>query len=145
MDTVNQDLVNCLLEAGHVPVIATVAPPTNGSGDDACHFYNINADHGAGPLAKAFATDALLFLTNVPGVLDADGSLIRQLTPGRCEELKAAGVIHSGMIPKVDAALMALAAHPQGKIVIAAAGVLQALENGVGTDFCNELANTGNA
>ena len=147
VDTVNPHLLNCLLEADHVPVIATVAPPTNGSGNDARHFYNINADHGAGPLAKAFAADALLFLTDVPGVLDADGSLIEQLTPNRCEELKATGVIHGGMIPKVDAALMALAALPQGKIVIAPtegdAVVLRALEDSVGTLFCDEVADTG--
>ncbi len=131
--------INCLLESDTVPVLATVAPLARGAEGDRTHFYNINADHGAGPLAHAFSADAVVFLTNVPGVLDADGQRIDNLTPEGCAALRASGVIHGGMIPKVDAALMALAAHPKANIVIAPAAGSDAIRNAllpdVGTTF----------
>jgi acetylglutamate kinase len=132
-------LVECLLEQDLVPVIATVAPLHPDLPGDPRHFYNINADHCAGPLADAFAADQVLFLTNVAGVLDAAGARLASLTPDDCARLRAAGVITGGMIPKVEAALMALAAHPDGQIKIApAAGddaVRGALAPEVGTLF----------
>ncbi len=42
--------------------------------------YNINADTVAGALAGALKAKRMLLLTDVPGVLDADGELIRELT-----------------------------------------------------------------
>lgn len=135
----NPDFLNSLLEVDTVPVIATVAPLAKDAPGDRSHFYNINADHGAGPLAHAFAADAVLFLTNVAGVLDADNRRIQSLSPTDCTTLRASGVIHGGMIPKVEAALIALAAHPGGKIVIAPAAGTDAIRNAlrpdVGTSF----------
>lgn len=136
---VDRKLVDGLLALGFVPVIATVAPldPTTAGARD--RLYNINADHAAAPLARAFGCDALLFLTDVPGVLDEQQRLIPQLTPAQCETLKRGGVLRGGMIPKVEAALDALRALPQGLVKIApAAGpdaVLDALRDEVGTRF----------
>lgn len=136
---VSPSLCSDLLTAGHIPVLATVAPPLQADATVDPHFFNINADHAAGPLAALLGCETCLFLTNVPGVLDAAGQLIPYLDPAGVEHLRAQGVIRGGMIPKVQAALMALEAHPQGQIKIApAAGrnaVRAALQDGSGTRF----------
>jgi acetylglutamate kinase len=135
-------LVETLIDAETLPVIATSAPLARGEEAASDHFYNINADLAAGPLARALEVDALVFLTDVEGVRGEDGSRIATLSRARCAELRASGVIHGGMIPKVDAALAALRANPEALIKIApAAGadsVLRALDGDVGTNFREE-------
>jgi acetylglutamate kinase len=120
-------------------VIATAAPLARGEEAPSDHFYNINADLAAGPLARALEVDALLFLTDVEGVRGEDGARIATLTRARCAELRASGVINGGMIPKVDAALAALRANPDALIKIASAAsddcVLRALDASTGTNF----------
>ena len=83
--------------------------------------------------------EGLVFLTDVPGVLDAQGVRREVLSPRDCAELRAEGVIRGGMIPKVEAALAAIAAIPDALVKIApAAGesaVLAALDPETGTRF----------
>jgi acetylglutamate kinase len=120
--------------------VATVAPGAHGGGTEP--FYNLNADHAAGPLCRAFACDALLFLTDVPGVLDAERHRIAALTPGDCDRLVRTGVATGGMLPKLEAALLALHENPSALVKIAPAGapdaVLQALREDTGTRFENQ-------
>ncbi len=137
IEHVRPQLVESLLASGRVPVLATTAPATAaGSGEP---FLNLNADHAAGPLCRAFACGALLFLTDVPGVLDAHGQLLARLDPTDCEHLVASGVASGGMLPKLDAALLALRENPRATIKIAPANapdaVRHALRDGVGTTF----------
>lgn len=126
-------LVDLMLAEEILPLIATVAPGPDGL------FYNVNADQAAGPLAHGLQAQALLFLTDVPGVLDAEGRVIPVLSTDQCAELRGSGVIRGGMIPKVAAALAAVAANPGAVVKIApAAGpnsILSALDPGVGTRF----------
>jgi acetylglutamate kinase len=133
-------LVATLLGNGYVPVIATVAP-----GPGAGPFFNLNADHAAGPLCRAFGCDALLFLTDVPGVLDAGGRRLAALTPADCARLVADGTAHGGMLPKLEAALLALQENPRALIKIApAAGddcVREAL-GAAGTRFVTAVTTT---
>ena len=137
VDHVRPQLVHTLLASGHVPVIATTAPGTHTR--DGEPFFNLNADHAAGPLCRAFGCDTLLFLTDVPAVLDAQKQRLATLTPADCERLRATGVATGGMLPKLDAALMALRDNPRALIKIAPAGapdaVLHALRASVGTTF----------
>ena len=137
IDGVQPRLVDTLFANGYVPVIATVAP--GGDSDDSSPFFNLNADHAAGPLCKALRGSALLFLTDVPGVLDARGVLLPELTPARCDELVRAGTAKGGMIPKLDAARMALRDNPTALVKIAPGGgsdaVLRALAPDSGTTF----------
>ncbi len=132
-------LVELLLHEGFLPVIATAAPLQAGEDAPRDRFYNVNADLAAGPLSRALRADALLFLTDVPAVLDADKQRIAELTPAACAALRDAGVIHGGMIPKVDAALAALATNPGSIVKIAPAvgvdAVRRALSPEVGTRF----------
>jgi acetylglutamate kinase len=131
-------LIDHLLAEDYLPLIATVAPAADGADQS---FYNVNADMAAGPLARALDCQALLFLTDVPGVLDADGRLIPTLSAEQCAELRASGVLRGGMIPKVEAALAAVAENPEALVKIAPAArenaVLSALDAGVGTRFTN--------
>ena len=128
-------LVETLLRAGYAPVIASVAPG-RASGDP---FLNINADHAVAPLGRALGCSAVLFLTDVPGVLDAGGALVPELDPAGCDALVASGVIRGGMLPKLESALQAAHANPKALVKIApAAGpnaVLAALRPDVGTRF----------
>ncbi len=132
-------LLGALLEAGFLPVIATVAPLASDAHGPRDHFYNINADLAAGPLAQALEADGLLFLTDVPAVHDSAQRRVGQLSRASARELRAAGAIAGGMIPKVEAGLAALAELPSGLIKIApAAGenaIVAALEDSIGTRF----------
>ncbi|PIE39758.1 MAG: acetylglutamate kinase, partial [Gammaproteobacteria bacterium] len=66
--------------------------------------YNINADFAAAALARALAAQQLLLMTNIPGLLDAEGQVIARATVTDIERLIDAGVIAGGMIPKTRAA-----------------------------------------
>ena len=146
---VDGSVVDALLVAGLVPLIATVAPLDAGSEGANDQLYNINADHAAAPLSKALGCDAMLFLTDVVGVLDGNGQRIDRLSPAECAQLKDTGVVRGGMIPKVEAALDALHALPDGLVKIApAAGanaVLDALGSDVGTRFTADCADERDA
>lgn len=97
---VRADLLHEMLSAGITPVIA---PVCGGTDTD----YNVNADHVAGAVAAALDAERLVFLTNVEGVLK-DGTLLPELTDVQTDVLITKGVIHGGMIPKVETALHAL-------------------------------------
>jgi acetylglutamate kinase len=136
-------LVDVLLRDGFLPVIATAAPLQDGEDAASDHFYNVNADLAAGPLAAAVRAEALVFLTDVPAVLDGAKKRIPELSLSACADLRRDGVVTGGMIPKVDAALAALAANPRALVKIApAAGadaVLRALSPDVGTRFVADV------
>ncbi|HTM21658.1 MAG TPA: acetylglutamate kinase, partial [Kofleriaceae bacterium] len=85
-----------------IPVIAPLATGAEGE------TLNVNADTFAGRLATALDAEKLVLLTDVPGVLDAGGTLISTLAADQADGLIAAGVIKGGMIPKVRNALAAL-------------------------------------
>lgn len=137
VDGASPKLIEDLLDSGRVPVLATVAP---GKGHDgSTPFYNVNADHAAGPLCRAFGCQALLFLTDVPGVLDAEGKLLPLLSDADCDRLIATGVAKGGMLPKLEAARLAAHENPTAIVKIASADgddcVHAALRDGVGSRF----------
>ena len=74
---VDRTLLDLLARSEMIPVIAPVAPGRDGA------TYNINADTFAGAIAGALKATRLLFLTDVPGVLDRSGKLIEELTSPR--------------------------------------------------------------
>jgi acetylglutamate kinase len=113
-----------LLADNLTPVISPIS-----LGDDG-QTYNVNADEAAAAIAAALGAATLDFVSNVPGVL-AGGILVPHLSPAAAEALIADGVISGGMIPKVRAALDALARGvPQVRIVD-----LAGLREGGGTVF----------
>jgi acetylglutamate kinase len=109
---VNRAVIDMLLGAELIPVIAPVAPGADGE------TYNVNADTFAGAIAGALGAARLLFLTDVPGVLDKDGKLIKQLTVAEVKALIAAGTVHGGMIPKVETCIDALDRGVEGVVIL---------------------------
>ncbi len=99
---INGDVLNTLKREDFIPVIAPV-----GVGEDG-QAYNINADLVAGAIAGALNAEKLILLTDVEGVKDKDGVLIRSLHHEDLDSLIAEGVIAGGMIPKVNCCREAL-------------------------------------
>ncbi|HEX6488806.1 MAG TPA: acetylglutamate kinase [Candidatus Dormibacteraeota bacterium] len=108
---VNPEPIEALIGRGYIPVIASV-----GLGYDG-HSYNINADTVAAEVAVALGAAKLILLTDVPGVLGADGQVISELRREAASRLLAGGSIGGGMIPKVEACLRALDAVPLTHII----------------------------
>ena len=102
---VNTDYLETLLDNDYIPVVATVGQGVDGG------FYNINADMAAGHIAAAIHAHKAIFLTDVDG-LYADfsdkTSLISNLTLEETEQMLAAGEVSKGMIPKLEACMVAL-------------------------------------
>jgi len=104
IESINTEIVDNILEDGFVPVIAPIA----GSQTLGHPGFNINADLAASRIAVALRARKILFLTDTPGVLGADGELISRLSIEQTHRLKEEEVIRGGMIPKVDACIEAL-------------------------------------
>src|SRR5262249_2334419 len=94
--------IEAIWQQGSVPVISSVALGCDGE------YYNVNADQMASACAVACHANALIFLTDVPGVKDADGLVIRWLELDRADELTQQSVIFGGMLPKLEACRNAL-------------------------------------
>ena len=85
-----------------VPVISSMALGFDGE------YYNINADEMAAACATACHSDALVFLTDVPGVRGANGEVMRWLSIDQIAEMAKSAVISGGMLPKLGACREAL-------------------------------------
>ena len=94
--------IETIWQRGCVPVISSLALGVDGQ------YYNVNADQMASACAVACHANSLIFLTDVPGVKDADGLVIRWLDLGRADELTQKSVIQGGMLPKLEACRNAL-------------------------------------
>lgn len=99
---VETSLLRGLMRDGFVPVIAPVGVDEKGN------TYNINADDAAGAVAGALQARRFLLLTDVCGVLDKAGELIRSISAAEAQTLFTDGTISGGMIPKVECCLHAL-------------------------------------
>jgi acetylglutamate kinase len=89
-------------EAGYIPVIAPIGVDAEGV------THNVNADEAAGAIAAALTAEKLILLTDVEGVRDSAGELVRQLTAEEARKHIAEGTIREGMIPKVRCCIEAL-------------------------------------
>ena len=136
--SIDTDVLNLLLASDYIPVIAPVAGGLDG------RTYNINADLVAGKLAEVLKAEKLMLLTNVPGLMDADGNTLTGLSTAQVDTLIADGVITGGMLPKIQCALDAV----KGGVVsahiidgtVAHAGLLEIFtDEGIGTLITNKL------
>ena len=110
--TCDPSAIVSLLDGGYLPVIAPL-----GMTPSAEQVININADTAAGAVAAGLAASALIFLTDVPGILDGAGNVVGSLDDTGVEAMRAVGVIGGGMVPKVEACLMAARAGVEARIV----------------------------
>lgn len=103
--SVNLGPIEECIKQGITPVVSPTALGEDG------HVYNCNADVAAARMAAAVKARRLVFLSDVPGLLENPNKLdtvIAHLKVSRVSELKAAGIIDKGMIPKVDSAVAAI-------------------------------------
>ena len=109
---VDRTLLDLLARSEMIPVIAPIAPGRDGE------TYNINADTFAGAIAGALQAARLLFLTDVPGVLDRNGRLIDELSVADARALIADGTVSGGMIPKVETCIEAVERGVAGVVIV---------------------------
>ena len=94
-----------LLEKGYIPVVSTVG--CDGKGN----VFNINGDTAAARIAGALGAESMLMMTDIAGILadkDDPETLIKEITLSEIYDLKRAGTIVGGMIPKVDCCAQAI-------------------------------------
>jgi acetylglutamate kinase len=111
---IDTTLIDALIGADedYIPVIAPIGVSAEGQ------TYNINADTVAGALAGALGAKRMLLLTDVAGVLDKDGKLIRQLSVAEARAAIADGVATGGMIPKLETAIEAVEAGVEAVVIL---------------------------
>jgi acetylglutamate kinase len=111
-DKVDVSVLTQILGRELIPVLAPLATSAEGV------TYNVNADTFAGAVAGALKAKRLLLLTDVPGVLDKSGELIKELTSEDARRLIADGTISGGMIPKVETCIYALERGVEGVVIL---------------------------
>src|SRR6185312_1151670 len=105
VERVNTDAVVDLIAAGRIPVVSTIAPDVDGV------VHNINADTAAAALAEALAAEKLLMLTDVAGLYTNwpdRGSFVSEIDTETLATLLPS--LNSGMVPKIEGCLRAVAA-----------------------------------
>jgi acetylglutamate kinase len=109
---VDRTVLDQVLGRELIPVLAPVAQDEDGE------TYNVNADTFAGAIAGALNAKRLLLLTDVPGVLDRGGNMIKQMRAKDIHGLIADGTITGGMIPKVETCIYALEQGVEGVVIL---------------------------
>ncbi len=111
---VDPQLIEALIrsELDYIPVVAPIGVSSQGE------TFNINADTVAGALAGALKAKRMLMLTDIKGVLDGEGELIREMTVDQARELIATGVATGGMIPKLENAIHAIEAGVEAVVIL---------------------------
>ena len=99
IEAINPAVVKALQDDAFIPVISPIGFSDEGQA------YNINADLVAGKMAEILHAEKLVMMTNIPGVLDKNGTLITDLTAREIDALFADGTISGGMLPKISSAL----------------------------------------
>ena len=141
VESIDTDILTMLGESDYIPVIAPVAGSVDGN------TYNINADLVAGKLAEVLSAEKLILLTNVTGLLDADGQTLTGLSTQRVDELIDQAVITGGMLPKVQCAMDAVKAGVASAHIIDGrvphATLLEIFsDEGIGTLITNQSMST---
>jgi acetylglutamate kinase len=109
---VRTEVLEVLAKSEIIPVLAPVCAGEDGE------TYNVNADTFAGAIAGALGATRLLFLTDVPGVLDRNKQLIKELSVAEARAMIANGTISGGMIPKVETCIEALDRGVEGVVIL---------------------------
>ncbi|PPD57664.1 acetylglutamate kinase [Dehalogenimonas etheniformans] len=107
-------LLKTLLENGFVPVVSPVSLNVPG---DPVRLLNINGDPIAGELAASLKADRLIFLTDVSGIKDAAGIIVKSAKVSEAEALVTSKIATGGMVPKIRAAVRAAAGGTVTSIV----------------------------
>jgi acetylglutamate kinase len=113
--SINTDFLRQLIRDGYIPVISSIGVGVDGAS------YNINADTAAGELAAALGAEKLIMLTDVEGIFanfPDKTSLISVLKLKKAQEMIRSGQLDGGMIPKLEACIIALGGGVQRAHII---------------------------
>ncbi|MGH7099630.1 MAG: acetylglutamate kinase [Stellaceae bacterium] len=109
---INARVLATFKQSDIIPVIAPIGVGAAGE------TYNINADTVAGAIAAAVGAARLLLLTDVAGVFDGERQLLSEISAAGARHLIAEGIIHGGMIPKVETCLAALDGGVEAAVIL---------------------------
>jgi acetylglutamate kinase len=109
---VEPHIVDVIIHSDLIPVVAPIGVGPEGE------TLNINPDTFAAALAVAMKAKRLLLLTDVDGVLDKDGQLIRSMTTAEAQGLIEDGTITAGMIPKIESCMDVIAEGVEAVVII---------------------------
>jgi acetylglutamate kinase len=101
---VNQPFFEMILGSGMVPVVSSIA-----LGPDS-QLYNVNADQMAAACASGTHCDSLIYLTDVPGVMDGNGTILNDIGKSEILSMRSQGILSGGMLPKTSSCLEAMEA-----------------------------------
>ena len=113
-----------LLAQGVVPVIAPICQGPEGA------LLNVNADTVTHAIAVALSPCDLDFLSDAPGLRDAQGTLLSQLRPPEVAAALASAQVRGSLIPKLQAAVSAVASG----VLRVRIGDLSSLDQGTATE-----------
>jgi len=99
IEAINPAVVKALQDDAFIPVISPIGFSEEGQA------FNINADLVAGKMAEILHAEKLVMMTNIPGVMDKNGTLLTDLTAREIDQLFSDGTISGGMLPKISSAL----------------------------------------
>jgi acetylglutamate kinase len=99
--SVNPKLINLLLSNNYIPFIYPICGVEY-------TLLNVNADNVASALATSLKVDKLIFISNVPGILDKNNNIISVIDIKTIKNLLKEKVINEGMIPKVESCLTSI-------------------------------------
>ncbi len=102
-EEVDASVLTTMTQNGLIPVVAPIGM------DESGQTYNVNGDVVAGKIAQALGAEKLILLTDVEGVLDADGKLWPRLSADEARAAIADGSVSGGMIPKLECCIDAMA------------------------------------
>ncbi|MDE0522287.1 MAG: acetylglutamate kinase [Boseongicola sp.] len=109
---VDPGILRTLMAAEVIPVIAPLGAGRNGE------TLNVNGDTAAGAVAASLDADRLLLLTDVTGVMNAEGEVVTEITPEQIRKLTMDGVIADGMVPKTETALAAIDGGARAVVIL---------------------------
>ena len=112
-ERINPEILETMIASDIIPIIAPI-----GVAPDDGQTYNINGDTAAGAIAVAMNAKRLLMLTDIQGVLDKDGNLIRELSTSQAKDLIGDGTISGGMIPKLTCAIDTVEGGVEGVVIL---------------------------
>jgi len=109
---VEPHIIDVIIHSDLIPVVAPIGVGPDGE------TLNINADTFAAAVAVALKAKRLLLLTDVDGVLDKEGRLVRSMTTTEAQGLIEDGTITGGMIPKIESCVDVIADGVEAVVII---------------------------
>jgi acetylglutamate kinase len=114
---VNPAPINHALSNNYIPIVAPMGIHQVDESQNSGHILNINGDTATGEIAFSLGASKVIFLTDVTGVIDRSGNVVKNINAQQARMLIRSGTAKGGMIPKLEACLTALPRVPEVEII----------------------------